>query len=239
MEWAARLYPAAWRRRYGAEFGALLEESGGGWIAVVDVLKGALAMQIRSWSVWRFVAVCAVIGAAVAGIASWRMPQRYVSEAVLRVDANDPMTRELLGRISQEVLSRTTLTTMISSHGLYNTDRTHVPIEDNIRDMRARITTSLVANNPSVFKISFMGSSPAQAKHVAGLLVSQFIDKNFEKRGAVLPSAVVEVLDPPTLPQRPTSPHLWKLMAVGVVPGVLLGLLAFRLAIGSKRNANA
>jgi hypothetical protein len=196
-------------------------------------------MQIRSWNVWKFVVACAVIGAAIAGIASWRMPKRYVSEAVLRVDTNDPMTRELLGRISQEVLSQTTLTTMISSHGLYKTDRTQMPIEDNIRDLRARISTSLVANHPSVFKISFMGSNPAEAKHVAGLLVSQFIDKNFEVRGAVMRTAVMEVLDPPTLPQRPRSPSLWRLMAVGVVLGVLLGLLAFRVAVWSKRGANA
>jgi hypothetical protein len=58
MEWTARLYPAQWRRRYGTEFGALLEESGDGWGAIADVLKGALSMQLRSWNVWQFVVAC-------------------------------------------------------------------------------------------------------------------------------------------------------------------------------------
>jgi hypothetical protein len=39
MEWAALVYSARWRRRYGAEFGALLEESGRGWGEMTDVLK--------------------------------------------------------------------------------------------------------------------------------------------------------------------------------------------------------
>jgi hypothetical protein len=38
IRWAARAYPAPWWRRYGAEFAALLEESGGGWAAMADVL---------------------------------------------------------------------------------------------------------------------------------------------------------------------------------------------------------
>src|SRR5215475_1382837 len=59
MEWAARLYPARWRRRYGTEFGALLEQAGSGWGEMTDVLKGAVAMHMRSWNVWQFVAACA------------------------------------------------------------------------------------------------------------------------------------------------------------------------------------
>src|SRR5215469_5348388 len=97
MDWVARLYPARWRQRYGAEFGALLEESGGGWSATVDILKGALAMQMRSWTVWQFVAGCAMTGAVVAGVASWMAPKQYVSTAVLRVDADAPAGREWLG----------------------------------------------------------------------------------------------------------------------------------------------
>jgi len=234
MDWVARLYPARWRQRYGAEFGALLEESGGGWSATVDILKGALAMQMRSWTVWQFVAGCAMTGAVVAGVASWMAPKQYVSTAVLRVDADAPAGREWLGRTSQEVFSRTELMKLIVSHGLYNTGRAKRPVEDIIQDMRAHITTSLVANHPSVFKVSFTGSSPAQANEVNQMLVSQFIDKSLEMRGALM-----EVVDPATLPRQARSPNLLRLMAVGVVFGVLLGLLAFQVAVWSRRSANA
>lgn len=234
MEWVAVLYPARWRQRYGTEFGALLEESGGGWGAIADVLKGAMAMQMRSWNVWQFVGFCGVIGAVVGGIASWRMPKTYVSTAVLRVDANAPVTRELISRTAQAMLSQTNLMTWISIYGLDKTDRSRTPIDDAIQDMRARTTISVVSDGPSAFKVSFRGSSPAQARGVVNALVSQFIDKNLEMRGARM-----EVLDPATLPGHPMSPNLGRLMAVGVVLGVLLGLVVFGLATWSKRNANA
>ena len=234
IEWATRLYPARWRQRYGTEFRALLEESGAGWGAIGDVLKGALSMQIRSWSVWRFVAACAVLGAAIAGIASWRMPKTYVSTAVLRVDTDPAAMRDLVSRIGQAMLRQTNLTTWISIYGLDKTDRSRKPIDDSIRDMRARTTISVVSDGPSAFKVSFRGSSPAQARGVVNAFVSQFIDKNLEMRGAAM-----EVLDPATLPERPVSPNLWRLMAVGVPMGILVGLAAFRLAVSSKRNANA
>ena len=41
-QWLVRLYPKAWRRRYGAEFEALLEQQALSLGAVVDILRGAL-----------------------------------------------------------------------------------------------------------------------------------------------------------------------------------------------------
>jgi uncharacterized protein involved in exopolysaccharide biosynthesis len=234
MEWAARIYPAQWRERYGTEFDALLEESGSGWGAIADVLKGALAMQIRTWNVWKFVVACAVIGAAIAGVISWSAPEQYVSTAVLRVDADAPAARELVSRIGQAMMSQTNLTTWISIYGLDKTDRSRTPIDDAIQDMRARTTISVVSDGPSAFKVSFRGSSPAQARGVTGALVSQFIDKNLEMRGARM-----EVLDRPSLPQRPTSRRFSALISIGVLMGVLAGLAAFGLAISLKRSANA
>ena len=46
----AALYPARWRRRYGDEFDALIEDSPPGWRVVVDVFKEALNMRIRALS---------------------------------------------------------------------------------------------------------------------------------------------------------------------------------------------
>jgi len=44
---AARLYPASWRARYGAEFEALLNDMRPAWRDVFDVVRGGLEMQIR------------------------------------------------------------------------------------------------------------------------------------------------------------------------------------------------
>jgi hypothetical protein len=41
-----RLYPRRWRERYGAEFEALLETSGGGWRSAANVVGSALRERI-------------------------------------------------------------------------------------------------------------------------------------------------------------------------------------------------
>ena len=46
----AKLYPKAWRERYGVEFACLLEGVEPRWSDVADVLRGAVMMQVRTWS---------------------------------------------------------------------------------------------------------------------------------------------------------------------------------------------
>ena len=46
---AAWLYPPRWRRRYGVEFDALLEDVRPGWRELLNVLKGALERSWRDW----------------------------------------------------------------------------------------------------------------------------------------------------------------------------------------------
>lgn len=43
-----RLYPAQWRKRYGEEFEALLEDSAPGLRAILDLMKGAIKMRHSS-----------------------------------------------------------------------------------------------------------------------------------------------------------------------------------------------
>ncbi len=78
---AARLYPRAWRRRYGVEFAALIEDSGFGWRVLLDVVKEGMAMRFRAVD-FRIVAACVLAGAAVAGVVAWKTPDRFWSTAV-------------------------------------------------------------------------------------------------------------------------------------------------------------
>ena len=48
IHWAAKLYPAVWRDRYGLEFEALLNEVGPSWRALFNVLAGALIMRAQA-----------------------------------------------------------------------------------------------------------------------------------------------------------------------------------------------
>jgi hypothetical protein len=48
---ASWLYPSSWRRRYAREFEALLDDVKPGPRQLLDVLKGAIAMRVRTeWS---------------------------------------------------------------------------------------------------------------------------------------------------------------------------------------------
>ena len=46
MRFLARLYPSGWRERYGAEFGALLEDATPSAHNAYDILWGAFKMQL-------------------------------------------------------------------------------------------------------------------------------------------------------------------------------------------------
>ncbi len=233
LRWAARLYPAPWRRRYGAEFSALLEESGGGWRAFADVLKGALTMRIRSGNLWKFVAACGVLGAVVAGAAVLRISKKYVSTAVLRIDADYSLPggpvqeRARLNQMEQSVLQRTQLTSLIVSNDLYKADRAERPIEDIVADMRTHdIAIRPIRSRPAngqpavVFSVSFTAESPAQAQAVTRGLAAQFIE-----RGKDAGAPQLEVLDSPSLPERPIqAKSRW--IPLGALFGVVLGLIA-------------
>ena len=45
--WLTRLYPAAWRDRYGDEMDALIEDEAHGWSTIANVAKNALVERLR------------------------------------------------------------------------------------------------------------------------------------------------------------------------------------------------
>ena len=111
---AARLYPPAWRARYGVEFDALVEDSGSGWRTLADILKGAIVMQFTRWSFARVVAACGVAGLAVAAIIAFRTSDLYVSSAVMRMgpamtvafDGLPPSSAERLRPVAERAFNR-------------------------------------------------------------------------------------------------------------------------------------
>ena len=79
IHFLARLYPARWRKRYGDEFDALLEDSRLDWRAAIDVLANALKTQIMSISFWKIAASLSLLGATGALGWSYRTPVRWIS----------------------------------------------------------------------------------------------------------------------------------------------------------------
>jgi hypothetical protein len=73
-----RLYPARWRARYGDELEALIEDSpASGW-NLLNVLSGAIRMQLLSWTLWKAAAILTVLGTVIGLGMSFALPQRWV-----------------------------------------------------------------------------------------------------------------------------------------------------------------
>src|ERR1017187_3114640 len=123
VRWAARLYPAAWRARYGVEMEALLEDAGSGAGDLWDIVRGALFMQMTSLSFWKILAGCSLAGVLAAAIWSVALPERYVSTAVMRIDAAPGDARIQMMRLQQVALSRFSLLSIISGQNLYVKER--------------------------------------------------------------------------------------------------------------------
>lgn len=177
---SAKLYPRPWRERYGPEFDALMEDVEPDWCELVNVLGGALKMQMRTETAYlKLAAVMAGIGGIVALGVSLRIPERYTSSAVLQVTtqgSNEP-DKDRIEVIEQEILSRSSLAEMIQrpSFDLYRGERTRVPMEDVIQQMRRDIQ---MVQTGGVVNIAFTYPDREVARRVVGELAAKLTETN-------------------------------------------------------------
>jgi hypothetical protein len=89
MLFVMRIYPRAWRERYGAELEALLDDTGINGRIACDVLRGALLMRVQRW---KRIGLVALVPTLALLAASWWIGQRpYVtsgSHQVFHMDSN-------------------------------------------------------------------------------------------------------------------------------------------------------
>jgi uncharacterized protein involved in exopolysaccharide biosynthesis len=237
---ASYFYPASWRRRYAMEFNALLDEVDIGWKDVFDTLKGALTMQFTSWNLKSIALAFAVIGAVIAAAVAFSIPSRYQSTSVMRItnpgsaqgDGQGDFTRHI-GKMEQEVLSRTSLERLIVGLGLYQSQRREKPMEDIVQDMRDHeISIKPIhevgghRQDTAAFSISTTYPDAKLAQAMNRELVSRFTEQNvIAARAGYLPMGEnLEVLDPASLPGKPFYPHRGWFAFTGLFAGLLAGL---------------
>lgn len=86
--WTIWLYPSRWRVRYRGELEALIEDSDrAGWTELLDVMKGAIAMNFHELSVAKMIGGFVLIGLVAASVAWALMPAWYQSVGVVRSEA--------------------------------------------------------------------------------------------------------------------------------------------------------
>lgn len=140
-----------------------------------------------------FALVASVVGA-------YLWPDTYVSQAVVKIVpqqvpqnmVQSAINQEMTDRInsmSQTILSRTVLTTIVNTFNLYARDRARRPIEDVIEDMRKKIELQPVASvaggggrQVPAFVVQFSYENRYTAQKVVQDLVSRFIDENIRNR---------------------------------------------------------
>jgi polysaccharide chain length determinant protein (PEP-CTERM system associated) len=108
------------------------------------------------------------------------VPEDYVRSTVsARVDKQ-------LGTITQQLMSRTTLTKVMDELHLFMSERRELTSEDLISRMRKRIQIEVVQGqsreSSEAFSLSFLYEDPKEAMHAAARLAALFIDENLKTR---------------------------------------------------------
>jgi len=235
LRFTIRLYPAWWRRRYGAELEALLEDSGSR--DVWDLFRTAMEMQMSKWSFGRIVTVCGIAGVLLAGAVAFSMPYRYRSTATLKMEPYS----EAFERLAQAAFTRQTLTNVINNFNLYTRERRSMPMEEVIDDvMRREIRVRRVA--PNIAQVSFAYEDPVQAQRVNQDLVARLIAANLGFRGeAISPSPSdrtdgerIELIVAADQPRKQIETKRYGLAGLGLPVGLLFGVV---LAVVLRRRA--
>jgi hypothetical protein len=249
IELAVRLYPTAWRERYGPEFGALLEDVEPGWRELLDVLGGAVTMRMTFAGLyWKLGVAFAALGAVLSVVGPLAPRTPYSSTALLRVSANGPDALDLgpIVAVEQEVLSRASLSGLIQKPGLnlYPSDRQREPLEDVINSMRTRdLKVDIVSRDSrsAVLSISYRYPEQAKAQAVVRNVVARFNnafewqhDVNSHMRGATPILQTLEMVEAPTSP-APVEQDRLRTIFAGLVGGLTLGVFVAFFAGQPKR----
>ena len=211
---ATSFYPAAWRKRYGVEFDALLEEVSPRWRDVFDVFAGAIKMQLTKGNSWKLVLGLAIAGALIAGVFGvFALPDKYVATVVFRMpEAADhaESVRRVVG-IQRKVLSRRSLSEVIQKQDLYSKERDTTPLEDVIEQMRRDLHINFVRSDS--FIVNFVYPDRFKAENTVNDLMARM-----KGEGAL------NILTPPVLPQKPVAPNRLRITCFGMGLGFLTGL---------------
>ena len=189
------LYPRWWRRRYGAGFEALLEESSLGWRCALDIMKGAFVMRMRSFAALPL--AVALVGAMFGMVRLHLTPALYASSSIVRVtgvdfeDAESASSKRFREAVAHVVPSK--------ARG-----RTEVMVLESRSDS-------------AVLRISHSARDASEAQRFVEKLVASVVGEGTADAGR---GTVVEA---PNLPARPYRAGGAAPVLFGATAGLLLG----------------
>jgi hypothetical protein len=222
--WASRVYPAAWRQRYGAEFEALLEDaalqSGDVW----DVLWGALTMRMTRVNLVTITAALAVAGGLIAGVFTLGSVAGYTSTGTLRAQVrnHDLITATMaFQQALQNTTSRWSLSELIQRPNLdlYREARAKDQLEDIVLRMRRDIAVQNRWTGPGRvdLKVSFRYADRVLAQRTNAALMERL-------RGEMAAQTPVEVMEQAGPAQSMLTGKRWQIVAIGMLAGLVVGI---------------
>jgi hypothetical protein len=217
MRLVARLYPSGWRRRYGDEFDALLEDVRPGWRELLNVLRGAFAMQLTTWTFWKTVATVGLAGSIAAGALSLLMPGQYVSSGVLKIPAR--VNAADMGALLADAFNRSYLVSVIRQQNLYKGERAREPLEDVVLKMRQDITLSSLGIGQAETSVAVRFSYPDAA-------LAQSTNREIMSRLQKMQAKIyggAEVVNPADLPDRASHSNRSFIILCGLAAGLMIG----------------
>lgn len=241
---ATRLYPRAWRDRYGDELAALLEDAQPGFAGALDLIKGALFMHLEQpRSPLLILAIATLLGLVTAGIFGLTVEKKYQSSARIQIVRKNT-NLENSGLLNlPDVFSRANLTRIVNDQRVYRDEQRRMPMQDVIQKMsdNIRITPVIPGDPPDfsappTFDLSFQYLDPVEAQQVVTALTNQVISTNAAQNPEQDGQDLV-VLEQPTLPHAPIQPAWLRIFTVGLGGGVLLGALVILLRRFFRRPA--
>src|SRR5258708_4910294 len=152
---------------------------------------------VRRHKGWIFGPFLFTLVASVVGV--YLYPDNYTSQAVVKIvpqqvpqnmvqSAINQQMSDRINSMAQTILSRSVLTTIIHSFGLYPKELSRMPIEDVIETMKKNIQIQPVASSTGgsdhlpAFVVSYSYENRLLAQRVVQDLVSRFIDENIRNR---------------------------------------------------------
>jgi hypothetical protein len=215
---AARLYPRAWRNRYREEFDALIEDMTPRWRHVVNIVVGALIMQLSRPAL---IPVALAVAGAVAGVAvSLAMPPVYASSSWVLVQA--PGTADDAGDRGQRI--RTAIDAALQETAF---DRKAIAV--TVRGEPGR--------DPVLLEVSASAGSARAAQQAAVHALGSLIEANVVASQRLTENPLVQfrALQPPELP-RAARRDITTTSAVGGGLGLLAGALVSLVAHRRRRT---
>jgi succinoglycan biosynthesis transport protein ExoP len=154
---------------------------------------------VRRHKGWIFGPFLFTLVASVVGV--YLYPDSYVSQAVVKIvpqqvpqnmvqSAINQQMSDRINSMAQTILSRSVLTTIIHSFGLYPRELSRMPIEDVVEQMKTAIQIQPVASSTGTadripaFAITFSYENRLIAQRVVQDLQSRFIDENIRNRSS-------------------------------------------------------